>query len=99
MRCGRDASKPGFFEILPKDKFDRESVEKIRELSREEIIPLLSGLLPWVQDMNWPIAQKVADLLLDFPNEIIRHIRNVFKTDDDIWKYWCLEVLVKELHY
>lgn len=86
-----------FFEILPKHKFDMESVERIRELSREEIIPLLPGLLQWIQDMNWPIAQEVAALLLDFPNEIISHIRNVFETNDSIWKYWCLEILVKEL--
>lgn len=86
-----------FLEILPKDKHDFDSVEKIRELGREEIIPLLPGLIQWIQDMNTPIAPKVAELLLDFPNETIPHIRNVFARDDSIWKYWCLEVLVKNL--
>ncbi|WP_458413260.1 DUF5071 domain-containing protein [Schinkia sp. CFF1] len=86
-----------FYEILPKDKFDIESVEKIRGLSREDIIPLLPNLLEWIQDMNWVIAPKVAELLLDFPNGIISLIRSVFETEDNVWKYWCLEVLVKYL--
>ncbi len=86
-----------FYKILPKDKFDTESVEKIRELSREDIIPLLPNLLEWIQDMNWVIAPKVAELLLDFPNEIVLLIKNVFETEDNVWKYWCLEVLVKYL--
>ncbi|WP_286228446.1 DUF5071 domain-containing protein [Neobacillus mesonae] len=84
-------------DILPKDKFDIESAEKLKGLSREEIISLLPKLLEWIQDMNWVIAPKIADLLLDFPIEIIPHIRKVFKTEDDIWKFWCLEVLVKNL--
>lgn len=84
-------------DTLPKDKFDIESVEKLKGLSREEIISLLPKLLEWIQDMNWVIAPKISDLLLDFPIEIIPHIRKVFKTEDDIWKFWCLEVLVKNL--
>ena len=81
--------------LLPKDKFDIHSVEKLKELSREEIIYLLSNLLEWIQDMNWLIAPKIADLLLDFPNETTPHIRKVFETEDDIWKFWCLDVLVQ----
>ncbi|WP_066072762.1 DUF5071 domain-containing protein [Neobacillus soli] len=86
-----------FYEILPKDKFDIESVEKIRKLSRVEIISLFPNLLEWIQDMNWVIAPKVAELLLDFPNELVLLIRNVFETEDNVWKFWCLEVLVKYL--
>ncbi|MCM3115722.1 DUF5071 domain-containing protein [Neobacillus sp. MER 74] len=83
--------------LHPKDKFDIDTVDKIKELNREEIISLLPKLLEWIQDMNWVIAPKIAELLLDFPNEIIPHIRKVFETEDDIWKFWCLEVLVKKL--
>jgi hypothetical protein len=85
------------YDLLPKDKFDIETVGKLNGLSREEIISLLPKLLEWIQDMNWVIAPKIAELLLDFPNEITPHIRKVFITEDDIWKFWCLEVLVKYL--
>lgn len=54
-------------------------------------------LLEWIQDMNWVIAPKIAELLLEYPNEIIPSIRKVFETEDDIWKYWCLDVVVKHL--
>ncbi|MFS0865670.1 DUF5071 domain-containing protein [Fredinandcohnia sp. 179-A 10B2 NHS] len=84
-------------DLLPKDKFDFDKVEKLNELNRGELISLLPELLKWIQDMNWPIAPKIAELLLHFPNEIIPHIRNVFETQDNVWKFWCLEVLVKPL--
>jgi len=84
-------------DLLPKDKFDIDTVEKLRGLKRGELISLLPKLLEWIQDMNWVIAPKIAELLLDFPNEIIPHLRKVFETEDDIWKFWCLEVLVKYL--
>ena len=47
--------------------------------------------------MNWPIANEVAELLLTFPNEIVPLIKDVLATNDDVWKYWCLECLVKKL--
>ena len=86
-------------ELLPKDKFDIEAVEKIKRLSRKNIISLLPKLLEWIQDMNWVIAPTISELLLSFPNEIIPYLRKVFETEDYIWKFWCLEVLVKNLPY
>lgn len=59
-------------DLLPKDKFDIDKVEKLKGLNRGELIPLLPELLKWIQDMNWPIAPKIAKLLLEFPNESIR---------------------------
>lgn len=68
-------------------------------MEKEDIIPLLPRLLEWIQDMNWAIAPEVVEILIAFPEEIIPHITNVFLTDDDIWKFWCLECLVKRLPY
>ncbi|WP_084780184.1 DUF5071 domain-containing protein [Bacillus massilinigeriensis] len=31
------------------------------------------------------------------PNEIVPLIKDVLATNDDVWKYWCLEILVKRL--
>lgn len=86
-----------FEEFLPRDKFDFERVNKLKELDKEELIPLLPGLLEWIQDMNWPIALEVADVLITFPEELTPLIKNVLSTHDDIWKYWCLTYLVKRM--
>lgn len=83
--------------LLPRNKFDFERVHKIKKMNRAEIVPLLPGLLEWIQDMNWAIAPEVTKILLSFPKEIVPHIKNVLKSNDDIWKFWCLEFLVKEL--
>ncbi|CAH2716597.1 hypothetical protein BACCIP111895_03784 [Neobacillus rhizosphaerae] len=40
---------------------------------------------------------EIAELLLTFPSEIILPIKSVFATNDNVWKYWCLEYLVKQL--
>lgn len=84
-------------EYLPRDKYDFERVNQLKKLNRKEFLPLLPGLMEWIQDMNWPIAEEVAELLLTFPNEIVLLIKEVLATTDDIWKYWCLIILVKRL--
>lgn len=82
--------------MLPKDKFDFETVIKINKLEKRQVIPLLPRLLEWVQDMNWPIAPAVVQILCKYPKEMVVPLKEVFASDDDIWKYWCLEYLVKQ---
>jgi hypothetical protein len=83
--------------LLPRDKFDFERVNELKQLNNTDLIHLLPNLLEWLQDINWPIAQEIAKLLLNFPIEIVPHIKSVLQGDDDIWKYWCLSELVMEL--
>ncbi|MGE7110009.1 DUF5071 domain-containing protein [Lysinibacillus sp. NPDC047702] len=84
-------------DLLPKNKHDSNRVTQLKYLERKKLIPLIPELLTWIQDINWPIAPDVAELLLIYPNEIVPHIKNVLSTNDDIWKYWCLEYLVKRM--
>lgn len=86
-----------FDEDLPRNKHDFERVSRLKKMDRTELLPLLPGLMEWIQDMNWPIAEEVAELLLTFPNEIVPLIKEVLATNDNVWKYWCLEMLVKRL--
>jgi len=86
-----------YVEYLPRNKHDFERVNQLKNLHREEILPFLPGLMEWIQDMNWPIAHEVSDLLLKYPSEIVPHIKEVLATNDHVWKYWCLEILVKRL--
>lgn len=53
----------------------------------EEAIP---GLFNWLQDLNWPGALIIMELLKSLPKEvIIRHLESAaseaLSTDDDIW--------------
>lgn len=86
-----------YAEYLPRNKHDFERVELLKNLHREEILPCLPRLMEWIQDMNWPIAHEVSDLLLKYPSEIVPLIKEVLTTNDDVWKYWCLEILVNRL--
>jgi len=82
---------------LPRNKHDFERVELLKNLNRNKLIPLLPKLLEWIQDMNWPIANDISELLLAYPTELIPLIKNVLASEDDVWKYWCLEILVKRM--
>lgn len=86
-----------FQRYLPTDKHDFDSVEKLKQLDRESLIPLLPFLMEWMQDINWPITKEIAKILITFPEEIVPQVKYVLSTDDDCWVYWTLLYLVKEM--
>ena len=59
---------------LPKDKFDVETAKELRELSLDELEPVLGELLEWLQDYNWPVAKVVGPLLAGFDDRIIKKL-------------------------
>ena len=86
-----------FKDLLPRDKHDDDRVEMLKKMDRDKILPLLPGLFEWTQDMNWPVAISVVELLLTFPEEIVPHIQDVLSSNDDNWKYFILNDLVRNL--
>ena len=84
--------------MIPRDKFDELAILRLQLSTREEIIPLLPELLGWIQDMNWPIASKMAELLRAYPVETAPHIKEILKGTDSIWKYWCLLELIQPMN-
>ncbi|WP_345954167.1 DUF5071 domain-containing protein [Mucilaginibacter sp. PAMB04168] len=81
--------------LIPKDKFDDSGVEKLKTLSFEEIEPIIPDLLKWLQDMNWPVAKCIADILEPFADKITSQIISILRSDDGMWKYWILGNLVR----
>ena len=81
--------------LLPRDKHDIERVNNINNISEKDLVLLIPDLIIWIQDMNWPIAFEISKLLLKVPEQTIPHVKDVLATNDHIWKYWCLEYLVK----
>jgi len=71
---------------LPNDKFDTASIMKLKRLSNEDLEPLIPQLLEWLQDINWPVALPVAELLSKQGKEIIEPIRGILCGKDTLWK-------------
>ena len=82
-----------FEDLLPRHKFDNDSVEMIKKMDRDKVLPLLPNLLEWIQDMNWPMAPSILGLLLTFPEEIVPHVQDGLSSDDDNWKWFVLHFL------
>lgn len=81
-------------QLLPKNKDDFESVNKLKNLGFNEFSDHIEELLKWIQDMNWPISKEIADILSKYTNQIEDNIIEILRTDDDIWKYWCIQELL-----
>lgn len=85
--------------MLPTDKFDIAAVENLKRASTAEALPLLPQMLKWIQDVNWPVAEPMLDILLAYPTEITPHVEAVLIGDDDEWIYNCLTMIVPKLPF
>jgi len=83
-----------YSELIPKTKSDYERVEQLKEAGKEKIIPILPQLLEWLQDINWPIAQDIEDIIADYEEQLIPHIQAVMKSNDGVWKFSLLYGLI-----
>lgn len=73
--------------LVPTDKFDLASVERLTRASNAQIEPYLGDLIDWVADINWPVAYPIATRLRDCGDAVMPHITRVLRGDDDILKY------------
>ena len=82
--------------LLPKHKHDLENLQLLMNLGWPTIEPVLPELLEWIQDMNWPVAQKLAPFLADLGRVLLLYLGHIFNSDDGMWKYWLItRVLMK----
>lgn len=79
-------------ELVPKDKFDTYTAEKLMKYSFEEVEPIIPQLLEWIQDMNWPVAGPVSRYLETISEHLTPYIIEILRGNDSTWKYWCLRV-------
>src|SRR5579863_6459468 len=77
-------------ELIPKNKFDLNVIPELKKLSFEQLEPIIPELLEWLQDMNWPVARYVSDILEPFADKITPEIIRILNTNDGMWKYWIL---------
>ncbi|MGE7841653.1 DUF5071 domain-containing protein [Lysinibacillus sp. NPDC093712] len=87
----------GYEGFLPRNVYDVEKVPEIKKLDRDTQTSLLPDLLVFTQDMNWPVAPGILEILLTFPEEIVPHVQDVLSSNDDNWKWFLLHFLVINL--
>lgn len=77
-------------ELLPKDKFDLERANALVSIGYPTVAPLLSELLEWLQDGNWPVSKIFSPFLASVGTPLAEEIRKILRTEDHLWKYWVL---------
>ena len=83
-------------DLVPKDKHDISNINKLYNLSDEEMKPIVYNLLEWIQDYNWPVAQELVPLLKERENIIFPYMSDILRGDDFMWKYWIMDLIIPD---
>jgi hypothetical protein len=81
----------------PKHKQDLAAIDELQAASIEDLRPHIPALLAWLQDMNWPVARPIAEILARCGVDLIEPVRSVLRSSDDVWKYWLLSDLLTQV--
>jgi Domain of unknown function (DUF5071) len=81
--------------LLPRHKSDGERVRALVDLGYPAVAPVLPELLTWMQDGNWPVSFGIGPFLAAIGEPVVPLVREVFAGTDGIWKYWCIERIVR----
>ncbi|SMO93232.1 protein of unknown function [Chryseobacterium rhizoplanae] len=80
-------------DLIPKNKGDLSTAEKLTNYSYEELKEIIPNLLEWLQDMNWPVAKPVSEYLESINDKITTELLSIIKrNDDEVWKYWIITI-------
>ena len=82
---------------VPVGKLDMAAIDRAERAGYPAINDVLPNLLEWVQDANWPVAMPTAKLLGKAGTEIVSPIRQALQSDDGIWKYWIITLILSDL--
>lgn len=84
-------------DLLPRDKTDYERVAKLREIDLTEKTEIIHDLLEWIQDINWPIARDIIDILSSYPIQIRDSVNKILQSSDYEWVDNCIYYLIDSL--
>ncbi len=86
-------------EYLPKDKFDDKNIPLLFAASDDELKPVIPDLLEWLQDYNYPVAQKLLPFLQQREDLVFPYISEILNGDDAMWKIWVMELLIPSFNH
>ena len=84
-------------QFLIRSKSDLDNANRLVEMGHPAVTPVLSHMVEWIQDMNWPVAHVVAPFLGSLGDAMVPEVRKVLDSDDLIWKYWMISEVVARL--
>jgi len=84
-------------DLVPTDKSDLERASAAVEAGYPAVAPVLRELVEWLQDYNWPVARVLVPFLQSIGAPLVPHIWRVLRSDDDVWKYWVISLLIPSL--
>jgi hypothetical protein len=85
-------------DYIPKHKCDLEKIDELSKKKYPKYKSILPDLFEWIQDMNWPVAQKIVPLLINAGKDVIPIVKNILVSSDDIWKYWTLSFVIDKMN-
>lgn len=88
--------RPDLAALLPSTKMETHKAEALVSLGYPTVEPVLSTIMEWMQDMNWPVAQVFQPFLASIGKPLVPHVQKVLETKDEIWKHWVLQFVVAE---
>lgn len=81
-------------DYIPNNIHDVLAVERLKRLSFETVRNDVPKLLEWLQDTHWDVAEGIAEYLLPHVNEITQELIFILNTDDSMWKYFVICILI-----
>ena len=80
--------------IVPTNKGDIDAAERAVALGWPGVQSVISELLEWIQDCNWPVAHILAPFLASIGRPLAPYLRPIFEGDDEVWKYWVIDAVL-----
>ena len=59
--------------------------------------PEIRALLTWVQDINWPVALPIIEVLSEYGADLVEPITEVLQGNDEAWKYYLIVYLIPRI--
>ncbi len=72
--------------MVPRNKFDLEAIDSLNIADDAAVLEVADELLSWLQDVNWPVFQGIAQRLSNLGNELQDPIEKILSGDDSAWK-------------
>ena len=80
-------------DLLIRSKHDLDRADRLIKMGYPRVAPYIPNMLEWIQDMNWPVAMKLAPFLASLGQAVVPEIRKVLDGHDMVWKYWCIGLI------
>jgi len=81
-------------DYIPQNTHDIAAIERLKHLPFESVKEDVPTLLEWLQDTHWDVAEGIAEYLVPHVNEITQELLFILKTDDGMWKYFVINILI-----